>query len=256
MTDDSLTAKMVEKIRRLLKLAESPNIHEATAAAQKAQELLVKYNIDQAEVEAASGEKSPYGTKEEYPQGPGAYFTWKAHLAHQVARSTFCKAVRTTHKGAVPYVTFIGKQHNIEASVYLWTYLMREIERLALEAWRIVGQYEGKEVYNRRTRTMEWKDASRTTWVRDFCLAAARSVGERLAEQMEEQKADAGTMALIVVSQAELDAATRKAFPSLGSVHITFSTSTAAQRGTLAGRTIGLRQGVGAGAGGANRQIA
>ena len=39
-------AARLRKIRRLLALAESPNVHEAEAALAKANELLLKYNID------------------------------------------------------------------------------------------------------------------------------------------------------------------------------------------------------------------
>ena len=38
--------KIMDKLEKLLRLAESPNANEAYAAAQKAQELFIKYNID------------------------------------------------------------------------------------------------------------------------------------------------------------------------------------------------------------------
>jgi hypothetical protein len=45
--------KVMDRIARLLALAESPNVHEAEAAAQAAQRLMLKYNID-ARAEARS----------------------------------------------------------------------------------------------------------------------------------------------------------------------------------------------------------
>jgi hypothetical protein len=47
--------KMVERIARLLALAESPNVHEAEAAAQAAQRLMLKYNIDARESARSKG---------------------------------------------------------------------------------------------------------------------------------------------------------------------------------------------------------
>lgn len=38
---------LIEKVKKLMALATSPNEHEASVAAQKAQELIAKYNIDQ-----------------------------------------------------------------------------------------------------------------------------------------------------------------------------------------------------------------
>src|SRR6202030_3022245 len=43
---DDATARAVERIARLLALAESPNVHEAEAATLAAQRLMLKYNID------------------------------------------------------------------------------------------------------------------------------------------------------------------------------------------------------------------
>ncbi len=44
--DRAAEERMVERIARLLALAESPNVHEAEAAAGAAQRLMLKYNID------------------------------------------------------------------------------------------------------------------------------------------------------------------------------------------------------------------
>jgi predicted SprT family Zn-dependent metalloprotease len=43
---DDVTARAVERIARLLALAESPNVHEAEAATLAAQRLMLKYNIE------------------------------------------------------------------------------------------------------------------------------------------------------------------------------------------------------------------
>lgn len=52
MTDEEDLAKVTERVRKLLNLAtKNPNEAEATAAAAKAQELLVAYNLDMATVE-------------------------------------------------------------------------------------------------------------------------------------------------------------------------------------------------------------
>jgi Protein of unknown function (DUF2786)/SprT-like family len=57
---DEREAKVVERIARLLALAESPNRHEAEAAATQAQRLMLKYNLEEPPGEAAARD---YGHK-------------------------------------------------------------------------------------------------------------------------------------------------------------------------------------------------
>ena len=47
--------KIMDKLEKLLRLAESPNANEAYAAAQKAQELFVKYNISRGDINRILG---------------------------------------------------------------------------------------------------------------------------------------------------------------------------------------------------------
>ena len=44
--------KVVERIKKLLSLASSPNEHEAKMAAEKANELLLRFNLTASEVES------------------------------------------------------------------------------------------------------------------------------------------------------------------------------------------------------------
>ena len=45
-SEDDPSIKMVDRVARLLALAESPNVHEAEAAASAAQRLMLKYNLE------------------------------------------------------------------------------------------------------------------------------------------------------------------------------------------------------------------
>ena len=49
---DAVEVKVVERIARLLALAESPNRHEAEAAMAAAQRLMLKHNLDAAALRA------------------------------------------------------------------------------------------------------------------------------------------------------------------------------------------------------------
>ncbi len=45
-TDDDARSRVIERVARLLALAESPNVHEAEAAMAAAQRLMLKYNVE------------------------------------------------------------------------------------------------------------------------------------------------------------------------------------------------------------------
>jgi hypothetical protein len=77
-----MTETLIEKVRKLLALAESPNENEAALAAEKAQELMLRHGIDMAQVAAASG-KSTIGAEEGKTRGK--VDPWRRTLAHHMA---------------------------------------------------------------------------------------------------------------------------------------------------------------------------
>src|SRR5262245_56441648 len=83
--------KVIEKIRLLLKLSESPNVYEAAAAAAKAQELMFKYNLDLAQVEAVRPESAEPYIQERFSVGGSSH--WLKLLMFAIARHNFCQAV-------------------------------------------------------------------------------------------------------------------------------------------------------------------
>jgi len=119
---------IIEKIRKLLALSHSPNENEAMAAAQKANELLMKYNLDLGDL--LLGEN--IFTKEiicTYKK----LASWKGQVLAGVAFLNFCVAYEVRLDGYGASV-FYGRQANVITGKLQWEYLVDVIEKLAVQS--------------------------------------------------------------------------------------------------------------------------
>ncbi|GHO45165.1 DUF2786 domain-containing protein [Ktedonospora formicarum] len=215
--------KIITKIRNLLALKASSNEHEAALAAEKATELLLKYNVSLDEV---MQKKSEYSWQE---REKFANTTWKLALYTAIGKANLCRVIYDTKK-RIAHV--VGRKHNIEVVEYLYTYLTRTIDRLADEAWT---EYHEQYPYSRVT-IRKFKAG--------FRLGATSEVIKRL-ERVEEE-ADKDCKALILVNSQALATEVQKRFG--GSTRENYmrvsSSYTAYQRGRAAGASIAINPGV------------
>lgn len=119
-----LNKSLLEKINKLLALANSPNENEAALAAEKATELLTKYNLTIADLGPGEEEDVTTGTVETTSR----YVAWKMLILAGIATANGCRAMRSKHNGNM---TLIGMQTNITVSQRLYQYLTKAVERLA-----------------------------------------------------------------------------------------------------------------------------
>ncbi len=216
------TARIAEKVRRLLALSTSSNEHEAAAAAAKAQELLHRYNLSMADVSAA--ERPDYG-REIVDIGNSA--SWRGVLLQAIAKPNGAYVVGL---GAGRYA-IIGQPHTIEVCRYLYEYLSREIDRLADQAW---SRYSGYESSSRR-------------WKTSFRFGAVSIVADRLQRQRQAQEAEPESRALIIRDDAAVKAAVTRYYPRLAQQRVRAGTSSSGYRaGQQAGASMGLHTGIGA----------
>ncbi len=216
MTDKTVES-IIEKIQKCLALAGSSNPHEAAAAAAKAEELLLKHNIEMAQVEkAGSVDAQPY-IRSEFPAGgASAEFSWRETLMGAVARHSLCKPlIRRRDHGLI----LIGKEVNIEAARYLYFYLADQVVRLSKEGWKEDGRYES---VLRSTRDgwgsmTSWAPPVYGTWIRHFADGAVTAISQKLGQSQAALEAgSADTRALVVSVTRELDDATTRYHPVLG----------------------------------------
>jgi len=210
---------IVEKIKKLLALSTSANEHEAGRAAQKAQELAFRYELELSTI-AGMGQ----GQTLEYQShgiclGDGKMLEWRRDLIWCLARHNFCRAFSWSGTNKMGIV---GQRHNFEIVMGLYDYLSATLSRLverSFVTYKMAGGTDKATAY-------------KNSWLR----GAVVGIGMQLAEQRKaDASSDAGS-ALVVVKDAELE----DAFSSLvgkTSKHQTSNLNSAA--GFLQGRETG-----------------
>jgi hypothetical protein len=159
-------AEALDKAAKLLRLANSSNPHESALAAARAQEIMDRFKLTQDAVNGAGGDvqsDEPIRNFTEDPLDPSPTLDrWKGQLAMALAAANQCKVYKGS--GRPPYgagLCTIGRASNVQTVRYLYSWLTREIERLAAQSCAGNG---------------------RTYW-NNFRLGATETVCRRLREQ-------------------------------------------------------------------------
>lgn len=124
VAEKMVNKSILEKINKLLALANSPNENEAAIAAEKAAELLAQYNLTLADIGSDEKEEITEGIVETTSR----YITWKMLVLAGIATANGCEAMRSTYSGKM---RLVGTITNITVSQYLYDYLIKTVERLA-----------------------------------------------------------------------------------------------------------------------------
>jgi hypothetical protein len=127
---------IIEKIRKLLALSESPNEHEAALAAARAQELLQRHNLTLGIVEHA-GEQKAEQFATDFLGTRIRPHVWILASACDTMFDTgsFYRSSRvhnsSWHRQCAKQIVFIGLTANIEAAVVTFSYLRAAVDALA-----------------------------------------------------------------------------------------------------------------------------
>lgn len=192
---DDATDRTVERIRKLLALAQSPNRHEAEVAATAARRLMLKLNI---EVEAAAGSAGPdrrrYGFRH-LGQPSGRILEHDRRLASILGEYFFVQCLwipvyrpREGKRGSV--LEICGLEANLVMAEHVHAFLTATAQRL----WA------------------EYAQASGRTGNRDrqaFLAGVMRGFDAKLAEQSRQLQAQG----LVWVPSAELGGYFRRRYP-------------------------------------------
>lgn len=220
--------KVLELIRRLLALSTSSNEHEAAQAASKAQELLLKYNLEMSQIKQEKGEEV-----ERWDFHTPLHESWLDSLMGAVSTANLCRVVRGKHwvegnrNGNVftpgkmnrKYYLF-GKRVNLEVTEFMYAYLAGEIDRLTPSK-----------------KGVRYKTS--------FRLGAVVTISQRLREELQHFQSTPETKALIVVSDKAVGEAVKRDFPKLyAGKRVSISDNGAYRDGVAAGKTVQFRQGV------------
>jgi hypothetical protein len=211
---------VLTKIKKLLALATSSNPNEAASAAAKAQALLMQHNLTMSQIET-HGQASPYC--EAFVKTGSR--VWRQLLLVVLARNNFCEAI---YDAATSQSILIGEPPNQEVVSYLYSYLVPQLEAMALTAYRLSGT---------TVHAKSWKDS--------FYIGALNSIKERLEAQRREMAAASNACrSLVVVKDAELKAALHRLHPHLRKAPPKNVRSSGFYEGVEAGKRVALHKGI------------
>lgn len=230
--------KVLDKIRKLIALSGSANVHEAAVAAAAAQRLMLEHRIAETEISIETSDDDVVMDQEIYRDlRLKAPPRWHGILLNGVATANFCKLVLDTERAASSDGTerrkiyrIIGTEHDRAAVRTLYELLRGEVERLCDAAARA-------QRYDRADRA-------------SFKLGAASALAGRLTREAGAFRSDlqaaAHTQALAVIDRTS-DALER--FVSAHFPRLTQRRSPSVSRASayLHGREAGGRIDVGAG---------
>lgn len=127
----------IEKVRKLLALSQSNNPHEAALAAQRAQEILDKYEIEQGMLDLSSDDPTD---KEQITQDgilgepTQRMSAWKGVLSDALARANACRSywnwTRTYSGGRIMRLKIVGRPSDVQKVQYMFGLLVAEVDRL------------------------------------------------------------------------------------------------------------------------------
>ncbi len=125
--------KALDRVRKLLALATSPDVHEAATAAAQAQALITRHRLEQwlaAEREAAD-DPDPIADAVEAPLEVARKLRpWKVALACALADVNGCVAY-TADRGDTQAIALVGRARDRAAVETLWVWAVKRVEWLS-----------------------------------------------------------------------------------------------------------------------------
>jgi hypothetical protein len=234
--------KMLAKLRALLAKAEDEGCtpQEAEALTAKATELMAKYGIEQALLDAGKPEQRSTPTdKRVVIEDP--YAGVKATLLYGIARAMGCQAIQVSGRDTVLHV--FGYQSDLERAELLYTSLLLQMAhglRRAEVPARAQRDYAGRSHMRAFNRS----------WMLGFVGAVVRRVeaAEGRAKQEAEQDTSKPGAALVLADRSlAVRSAFKSAYPKVVTRRVTYSGSgygaghSAGQRANIGGTGVGSR---------------
>jgi hypothetical protein len=167
----------LDKVRKLLALAGSSNVHEPAAAAARAQAIIERYRLEDLLEAEESAPAVP--VEEEVLELSRRLRRWKTVLAAALADVNGC-LVATREEGRERRIVLVGRAPDRAAVRSLWDWLVPQLE------WLSATHGAGKD--------KRWHD--------DFRIGAAEVVGARLREAQQEGRGGVEPAALVRLEPA------------------------------------------------------
>lgn len=217
-------APIIEKIKKLLSLANSCNEHEAALAAAHAQRLLSEHNLAMADIHASH---KPDKADRIELEAAKTLPKWVRHLSAGVCSAFDCQAI---HHPAAGKLTFIGVDADAQVAAYTFSYLMRTIKKLCSGFMKLHAATE----HSPRTRELLRQS---------YYLGAVSTITARLTEQKKCTPVTSCT--LVPVKNALIQQAMKELGP-IRTIHArrSYINAEAYMTGQNDGRQVGIRKGL------------
>ena len=116
--------KIIEKIQKLMSLADSPNKHEAESAMAKAQELMTKHNIEMQSIENYDSEYV-----KEQTEGYSRATVESKYINNLLSEFFFVRLVSSRGRGQT-FLNIIGEKNNVKTALHMRVYLTNVFKSL------------------------------------------------------------------------------------------------------------------------------
>ena len=130
----------IAKAQKLIRVANSTNAHEAATAAQLAQEILARYDIDAAALandadDIAPHIEEPIEKLRDFDTSSARLATWKSMLATRIGRVNACQVFSFGSNLGI-----VGRASDVAKVRYLYAVLCGEVDRLTATLARGKGR--------------------------------------------------------------------------------------------------------------------
>lgn len=197
------TPEIMTRIAKLLAKAKSlesmGSVEEAALFSEKVTELLVQYKLDMSDVDIAQlNETDPINRTLINPGKEGIGYkrqriAWQEDLAVATAQANFCRVL--VHVGS-NYVTFVGRSSDRQVATYLYSVLVREINRMVDVEYAAAWRKEAKTGDVRRLRGFK----------ASFYAGAVTTIAHRMyAKKRSMSQASEKTAAIVKVADSAVD---------------------------------------------------
>ena len=177
--------KIVDKIAKLLNLSRGKGTtsHEAATAAAHAQRLMDRYRLDLASVDKLHATADDVKAFADEPLDRlGRPVIWKTSLGAELAGLNSCRlvALPSRRRAGAAELILIGVADDVAIVRHLYTYLAREIDRLA-----------GAALKQERQSRPGWSRMKATWWGLSFRLGMVNAIVSRLRREKQQARSDA-----------------------------------------------------------------
>lgn len=131
------TQDIIEKIKGLLRLAKSIDVHEAAAAVKAAENLIAKFRIDEAELNINQDQKSEPIEDVNVIYESARRISWKSALAIVLSEHYGCAIFNDciydaskSKLGKINRYRLVGHQSDLDLTRFMFGWITAEIERL------------------------------------------------------------------------------------------------------------------------------